>query len=295
MTKYIFYFAILFISLTAFTCENDDDFVINDVVSFDFKCNLHDDLKEISGIIPFGDNLLGFADSGSKASLFELNTDCEIVKEYNIIDAVNNDWEAIAINDGFIYIGDFGNNFGNRTNLEIIKIDVNDLAEETPIFSRLSFTYEDQDNFETRDEHDFDCEAMIVDGITIYLLTKNRESNKTHVYHLNILETEQIANRKDDLSISMLVTDAYYHKEEGNVLVTSYFYDDESNSYFNQIHRFTLENQDLTINRRVTTGMPLEQVESVCILKNGLYIASEAEGEGSAELYEVDYFDYINQ
>ena len=38
----------------------------------------------------------------------------------------NYDWESLAADNNFIYVGDFGNNFSNRDNLTILKININE-------------------------------------------------------------------------------------------------------------------------------------------------------------------------
>ena len=287
--KYLLFVLVAFIGLSAFQC--DDDFV--EIVNFEYQCDLIEELREVSGIIPFGDNMLAFGDSGSKNSLFEIDSDCNLINEFNIPDAVNVDWEAIAISDGFIYIGNFGNNFGNRYNLEILKIDVNELSSETPIFSRLNFTYEDQEDFEQRDEHNFDCEAMFIDGVNIYLVTKNRANDVSHVYNINTIETEQIAKRKLDVELNRLVTDAYYVENDGNVLMSAYNIVDDV--FFSSIHLINYENNQYSTRPLSFTGLPDMQIESICVLNDQIFIASEAEDSGMPQLFQVNYQQYISQ
>ena len=56
-------------------------------------------------------------------ALYELNvTNGNVSRTVTIQNAANVDWEDICTDDDYIYIGDFGNNSGNRTNLRIYKV-----------------------------------------------------------------------------------------------------------------------------------------------------------------------------
>src|SRR3954452_480338 len=75
----------------------------------------HRGIAEPSGIVASRKNPGIFwvhNDSGNPPVLFAVKRDGKLVREYRV-EAVNLDWEDIAIDDaGHLYIGDIGNNLG---------------------------------------------------------------------------------------------------------------------------------------------------------------------------------------
>jgi hypothetical protein len=66
-------------------------------------------------------NIITHNDSGGQANLYEINASTGALRTVAITNATNVDWEY-AQDASYIYIGDIGNNFGNRTDLKIYKI-----------------------------------------------------------------------------------------------------------------------------------------------------------------------------
>lgn len=287
--KSVVFIVITIVFFCAFDCAEIE------IIEFEEVCELSEELREISGMIPFNENILAFGDSGSAESLFEINTNCKIVSEYKIEGATNRDWEAIAESDSFIYIGDFGNNAGDRKDLKILKIQKSELSESTKIYSTLNFSYEDQLEFGEDALHNFDCEAFLVDGISIFLFTKNRGSELTHVYELNTIEVDQIARRRMDLEISNLVTDAYYNKSNQRVFLTSYSDVITNNRFIPSFYSLNFIDQKFSIGINDREIMFDTQIESICTLNDSMYIAAEAETSGNSILYSVHTEEYLEQ
>ena len=86
--------------------------------------DLPNSLKEASAIeTVYGSNLLWtIEDSGNKNNLYGLNKNGKTVKDIDISNASNIDWEDLTSdNSGNLYIGDFGNNSKNRDDFTIYK------------------------------------------------------------------------------------------------------------------------------------------------------------------------------
>ncbi|MBD0830801.1 hypothetical protein ICJ83_01520 [Aestuariibaculum sp. TT11] len=82
-------------------------------------------LKEVSGneITTNSDLIWIIEDSGNKNNVYGLNDDGEIVKDIDIKNANNMDWEDLTTDTmGNLFIGDIGNNDKNRKWLSILKI-----------------------------------------------------------------------------------------------------------------------------------------------------------------------------
>ena len=93
------------------------------------KFALPANLSESSGAIFFNNKLITHNDSRGENKLFELDTITEqVTRTVAISNATNIDWEDITQDDTSIYIGDIGNNSGNRTDLKIYKISKTDFV-----------------------------------------------------------------------------------------------------------------------------------------------------------------------
>ena len=88
-----------------------------------FIGTLEDEIQETSGLLFVGDELWTHNDSGNENRLYQLDTMTgAVLREVLIANAENEDWEDITQDNQYIYIGDFGNNEGTRTDLRIYRI-----------------------------------------------------------------------------------------------------------------------------------------------------------------------------
>ena len=132
-------------------------------------------LNEISGLETINDTLfIAINDSGNEPFLFVLNTDAKILKKVKINGAKNNDWEDLAVDEEYIYIGDFGNNLNKRKELIIYKVKIKEVLLKNEIESeRIVFRYLDQKKFPPQKENlNFDSEAFFYDKDSLTLFTK---------------------------------------------------------------------------------------------------------------------------
>jgi len=113
-------------------------------------------------------------DSDNPAELFLIDTSGNLLRTLKVSGVRNNDWESITRSDSHLLIGDFGNNANTRRDLQIYRIDNDQLLKDTVRPEIVSFRYEDQKVFPPiNSELHFDCEAMVAFGDSIYLFTKN--------------------------------------------------------------------------------------------------------------------------
>jgi hypothetical protein len=191
-----------------------------------FAFELPETVKETSGLLFFNNKLWTFNDSGGSAELFAIDTaTAQVVQTINIANVTNNDWEGIALDDNYIYIGDFGNNAGVRKDLVIYRIS----REDIPLYENVSlmaekifFSYPDQSSFERSRTHNFDCEAMICAGENIFLFSKNRGDNKTKLYRLPKKPGIYVAELLETFDAKGLVTGADINEDENEIILTGY-------------------------------------------------------------------------
>lgn len=139
--------------------------------------SLSDRLNEISGLELLNDStLIAFNDGGNKSEIYLLNLKGEILRTIDVKDTKNRDWEDIAIDDNYVYIGDIGNNENKRDNLSIVKIKISDIITRDAVKAEtIKFKYAEQSEYPPKkDSLFFDAEGMTVYNDSIWIFTKDR-------------------------------------------------------------------------------------------------------------------------
>lgn len=138
---------------------------------------LSEKLEEISGLELLNDStLIAFNDGGNKSELYLLNLKGEILRTIDVLDTKNRDWEDIAIDDEYVYIGDIGNNSNDRENLAILRVKISDiLIREEVEAEKIKFSYKEQKSFPPKEKELFyDAEGMTICNDSIWIFTKDR-------------------------------------------------------------------------------------------------------------------------
>jgi hypothetical protein len=186
--------------------------------------NLPAAVRETSGLMFWNGLLWTHNDSGSQPELTALDPESRsVVKTLRIGNAGNVDWEDIARDDTFLYIGDFGNNNGNRTNLRIYKVPLSDLNSESATAEVISFSYSDQEDFSSKpNNNDYDAEAMIAVGDSLYIFSKNWVNLRTRVYSLPKTPGSYVAQVQGNIYADGMITGADFNPQDSVVLLCGY-------------------------------------------------------------------------
>ncbi len=248
-------------------------------------------LNESSGIVYENSNSLWtINDGGNSATLYNIDSTGKIIREIDIPDSKNRDWESITLgNNGYLYIGDFGNNNNSREDLVIYRIKFYEILGNDKLdVDKIEFSYDDQDDFPPKDsEMKFDCEAMVAMNDSIFLITKNRSKpydGKVHIYGLRGDKGKHKARKLstyDTHSKSMYyswITDACFYNNDLLLLSHNRFY---------RIKNFKLDpyNTPKLIEYKLNH---FSQKEAICAGGNGeLYVTDEKVGPFDAKLYRI--------
>lgn len=175
--------------------------------------NLPGSVSETSGLLVYDGRLITHNDSGNTPQLFELDmTTLQVTRTVSLTNAENVDWEDLAQDETYIYIGDFGNNVGIRDDLVVYRILKSDYtASDTVQAERINFRYEDQDDFSNTGNSDWDAEAFVVLGDALIVFTKQWKSNGTVAYTVPKTPGVHIAERLGAFDTNGLVTGATYN------------------------------------------------------------------------------------
>jgi hypothetical protein len=184
-------------------------------------------MEENSGMTEYKSLLWNINDSGNEPAVFGYNKQTNMLDKKVIIGgAVNTDWEEITQDDQHLYIGDFGNNAGDRHDLRIYIIDKSALqtsSDTIPYSGLISFTYPDQTDFTSSPMNTpFDCEAFIALDDSLILFTKDWQSEQTGLYSLPAIAGNYEARFIKRYDISGLVTAAAYSTAKKELLLLGY-------------------------------------------------------------------------
>ena len=152
-------------------------------------------------------------DSGNPPEIFRLDSASgRVVQRVRIRNFPNVDWEELAADAKYFYIGDFGNNAGNRRDLRVLRVAKAALGAADTCSVRaeaIAFNYPDQTEFSPPPyRHNFDCEAMFVAHDSLHLFTKNWLDGRTRHYTLPTQPGQYVAHPSETLDTQGLVTAA---------------------------------------------------------------------------------------
>lgn len=251
-------------------------------------------IPESSGLVYTSGRLWTFEDSGNSPWIYSIDTSNAAVIQTVIIDNFPNiDWEDIAADDDFIYIGDFGNNNGNRTDLRVLKIAKSDISNAPIVHvnaQSISFSYQDQEVFTPNTESNFDCESLISKGDSLYIFSKNHGDYYTRVYALpKNTGTYKVAPFAS-CNVGGMVTGADYDVTTNKIVLIGYE-GHKLNSFLYTLDGFKGNNFFSGAREKITIGNNYDawQTEGVCFANSDhIFISCESTSSITASLYSYD-------
>ena len=253
---------------------------------------LNTTVEETSGLYLSTEGLWTHNDSGNEPLLYLVDTtDGTLVDSLRISNATNTDWEAICSDGQYVYIGDFGNNMGNRTDLRIYRLNKADLSSSSDsiLADTIGFYYPNQTQFDwDAYSTNFDCEAMIAQGDSLYIFSKNWGNEKTYLYSLPKATGYHAATLRDSMDVGGLVTDAAVDTMSNNLLLLGYSRYMTSAFVYHLYHYFDAdffsgERQKYNLNRS------FHQLEGIVFDTHSLILSSERFQTKEARLFRSDF------
>lgn len=242
-------------------------------------------LDETSGLLFYNNKLITHNDSGDNPKLYEINTTTgNISRTVTITNATNVDWEDIAQDASYIYIGDIGNNNGNRTDLKIYKILKSDYddADDTATAEILAYSYANQLDFtEKPNDNNWDAEGLISFGEKLLIFSKNWADNTVNVYSIPKTSGTHSASLVSTYNIGGLITGAETSPDESVIYLTGYT--ESLNPFMYTIHSIPSNSLDIfsgTTSEKINIVSTGNQVEAIAFIeitptKHRLYISNE--------------------
>ena len=259
----------------------------------DLVAPLQDSLIETSGLILLDDRLITHNDSGGEAALFELDSiSGEISRKVIIDNAPNVDWEDLCYDDTYIYIADFGNNSGNRTNLGVYRVLISDFLStpnDTVSADTILFDYADQTDFTSSPfATNYDTEAIISWNDSLYIFTKNWGNQWTNVYALPKTPGNYSLPRIDSINVEGFITGASFNATSNSIILSGYVF---TYPFIVEISDFTNSQFSSATIERTQVQLPAGysyQLEGIApIGTNNYYISTEESITGSSGLFRL--------
>ena len=192
-----------------------------------FRYLLPGEVKETSGLLFWDNDFWTLNDSGNDPVIYRIDTTSgNIIQRITVLKASNVDWETMAQDDDNIYIGDVGNNSGNRTDLGIYVVSKASIPASGDVSvnsNHITFTYSDYPGGKIkREDNNFDCEALICIDDSLYLFSKDWGDQKTRLYRLPKTQGDYTAELLFTYDANGLVTGADYNEEAKEITLLGY-------------------------------------------------------------------------
>ncbi len=228
---------------------------------------LSDSVIETSGLQFANGYLWTFNDKNGKPQLYRIDTLTNTIQQRVYLNGlINDDWEDIAFDGTYFYIGDFGNNLtGGRTNLAIYKfpfstIDLSNAADtiQANEIETINFIYSDQAQPVVPSGYNntkYDCEAMIVDNNKIHLFGKNWVDNTSTHYVINSISGgNYTAMAMETYPVGYLVTAADKVAGENIIVLLGYVNSGVGNHYMHILSDYKADSFFTGNKRRIDLG-----------------------------------------
>ncbi len=184
--------------------------------------NLTSEMEEISGLAHTSSGLWAHNDASNANEIYEIDSLTGAVLHTALVIGDNVDWEDMAESEDHIFVGDLGNNPGNRTDLKIYRLNKSELGDNIMNTQTIEFTYSDQTDFsENWNNNDYDCEAFIYHNDSLHLFTKNWVDNQTRHYVMSAEPGTHVAELRETFNVGGLITGADVN-DEGTIVLLGY-------------------------------------------------------------------------
>lgn len=251
---------------------------------------LSEELKEISGIQYINDTLLAaHNDGGNGPMLYLLNPNSgKIIKRVVVKGVKNTDWEDIALDGNYLYIGNFGNNENKRKNLSIIRVSWKEALIKDSISSEfMTFEYGDQKAFPPEKKAlNFDAESIAFADGYLWIFTKNRTEpfdGISNVYRVKFQENTH-AILKNEYSIKIGSKGWMFDSVTGGDFAYGYFY----LTTYNRVLKYLFSEGKFTLVKQYKYN-EYNQKEAITVIKDDqIYVANEFQKVlGKQKLYRI--------
>lgn len=256
-------------------------------ITVDSIASLESKITESSGLLYINGKLFTHTDSGNEPAIYELDAYTgKVIRTTRLKNTKNKDWEDITKDEEYIYVGDFGNNQGARTDLKIQKFKIIDLLNsslDTITADTISFHYSDQVDFTPSNfTTNFDAEAFVSMGDSLYIFTKNWGDFKTNIYSCPKEKGNYTLNKIGSANTLGMVTGATRNEELNLVVLCGYSFTGAFLVKLSNVNPNPFQN--MQAERFTISPAGSIQVEGICYAENNKYFLSSEASQGAPAL-----------
>lgn len=184
-------------------------------------------LNESSGLIYFRSRLWSINDSGDGPYIYSFDSEGKRIQQViTISNAKNIDWEEITQDNQFIYVGDVGNNFGDRNTISVYKIVKDSIPQNDNAALEakiINLHYKKEINKSPfRNWSELDCEALVCIDSSLIFFSKNWEGPYCNIYVAPNKPGDYEITPYRTMYLDGLVTAASYFPENKNLILLGY-------------------------------------------------------------------------
>ena len=264
------------------------------------KSVLPKEVSETSGLFFHNGRLWTHNDSGGKTIIYALDTVAfEVVQRITLVHVKNVDWEDVCTDGKSLFVGDFGNNKGNRKDLKVYTFPLSSIPNEGDAVvevDSITFRYVDQTDFTKRKyRHDYDCEAFFAADDCLYLLAKGWATGTTRLYRLPKTPGDYVAEVVNGFDSQGLITGADYDRER-HILVIVGYVKNVWKPFLYIIFDFDEAGEKLPHRRFEMPHLAGGQMEGICFFDDGrCYVTVETSQAMTARVFMVDLRKWIEK
>ena len=251
---------------------------------------LSDTLNETSGLARIRNQWYSHNDGGNPAAIYRLGNNGSIAQTIVPRNQNNIDWEDLTASNDHAFIGDFGNNNGDRKDLKILKLPINAWMGSALVDSidaeTIAFSFADQTQFTpSAKTTPFDCEAMIFWGDSLHIFTKSWSNGITKRYVIPAVPGNYSVSPRDSLSLGFLVTGAAVY--QGRLALVGY--DKSGNGFLELLWDFPSAQPFNGNKRKIALGsfVSVGQIESVAFQDSITLVATNEKYVVANRLMEI--------
>ena len=280
---------VTFFLLIQFTLKIKSCFLLIFVLTFFTTCEkknieieitrLSKKINETSGLEIIDGNFITLNDSGDDPALYTFNKRGKNLSKILIKGAQNKDWESLASDKEYIYIGDIGNNKGNRRDLKIYLTDL-----EFKLVDSINFNYKNQSKFKKKKKNKFDTEALVSLNDSLLVFSKNRKKLTTEGYALPKTPGSYSIKPKYSFDVDALITGGDYNSKLDLLALVGYSYSIKK-QYLFLIDKFSYKTSKDSVFTKHEIPITNAQIEAIKIIdEKNYWLTSENEGDGYPKL-----------
>jgi hypothetical protein len=258
---------------------------------FIVKKKLPKELKENSGIVADGGAIWAITDE-KVPYMYKLDQQGNLIQTVEISGVKMKDVEAITADADFLYVGDIGDNDGDRENRIIYKIRKSDIGSGKNVkvkAEEIEFKFKGFEEAKKKKHNEYDAEAIISMGDQLYIFTKRRTDDKTELVSIPKTAGKHVAKSITTFNSKGMITGAGINSSGSEIVLIGY----ESghyNSFMILLSNFNAPNVFNGNQQRIgLTSTKIDwQTEGITFGNNDvIYFSCETTSDVPATLYGV--------